>query len=120
VGPTGIQLATTFPDLIDGTIEQSLVCAKVFPASVRYWLSGNNKTCQKPTDTGPQVCGQFSTPEDTCSGWTLGTYDPVIQARYGSTTLAGENWLTVETTMLNLRESCDVATDPILCLAYTP
>ena len=120
VGPTGIQLATTFGDLIDGTIEQSLVCAKVVPASTLYWLTGNATTCAQPIAGGPFFCGQFSSAEETCSGWTLGTYDPIIQARYGSTTLADNRWLTVATTLLNLRESCDVATDPILCLAYTP
>jgi hypothetical protein len=121
VGPTGIQLATTFGDLIDGSIEQSLVCAKVFPAATRYWLTGNGTACAAaPVIGAPPICGQFSSAEETCNGWTLGTYDPLIQARYGSTTLADSRWLTVATPMLNLRESCDIATDPILCLAYTP
>jgi hypothetical protein len=121
VGPTGIQLATTFSDLVDGTIEQSLVCAKVFPAGTKYWLTGNQIGCSL-TGTG-LVCGQpgpgSQVQEETCNGWTLGTYDPLVQARFGSTTVTDDHWLIVASKALNLRESCDVATDPILCLAYT-
>jgi hypothetical protein len=122
VGPTGIQLATSFSDLIDGTIEQSLECAKVFPVGTKAWLTGNDHlNCSKPVAEGPFVCGGFSSPQDTCNGWTFGTYDAIVQARFGSTTLNDGRWLTVATsTAPFLRESCDVATDPILCLAYTP
>lgn len=121
VGPTGIQVATSFADLVDGSIEQSLECAKVFPIGTNSWLTGNRTTCDQPVPGGPYVCGQFSAPEDACNGWTFGTYDPIVQARFGSTTLTDNRWLTVATTTAPfLRESCDVATEPILCLAYTP
>jgi hypothetical protein len=120
VGPTGIELATSFADLVDGSIEQSLECAKVFPVGTTHWLTGNSVTCAQPIANGPYVCGQFGAVEDVCNGWTFGTYDPIVQARYGSTIYADNRWLTVATPTLNLRESCDVATDPILCLAYTP
>jgi hypothetical protein len=66
------------------------------------------------------VCGLYASPEDTCNGWTLSGYDPLVQARFGSTRSNDATWLTLQTTALNLRESCDVATEPTLCLAYTP
>ncbi len=117
VGPTGIQVASSLVDLVDGSIEQSLECAKVFPVGTGSWLSGNTLAC----DAVPPVCGKFETADDTCNGWTLGTYDPITQARFGSTTLTDNRWLTVATRNAPfLRESCDVATDRILCLAYTP
>ncbi|HEX2876622.1 MAG TPA: hypothetical protein VHP33_35470 [Polyangiaceae bacterium] len=117
VGPTGIQVASSLVDLVDGSIEQSLECAKVFPVGTGSWISGNSASC----DAVPPVCGKFETPEDTCNGWTLGTYDPLVQARFGSTTLTDNRWLTVATRNAPfLREACDVATDRTLCLAYTP
>jgi hypothetical protein len=117
VGPTGIQVASSLVDLVDGSIEQSLECAKVFPVGTGSWLSGNTLAC----DAAPSVCGKFETLDDTCNGWTFGTYDPITQARFGSTILTDNRWLTVATRAAPfLRESCDVATDRILCLAYTP
>jgi hypothetical protein len=116
VGPTGIELATSYDDLLDGTIAQSLKCAAVLPPDVKRWLSGSRFAC----NMNPNVCGQFDKPTDTCAGWTLDVYDSDTQARYGKTTTNDATWLSAATSELPfLKVSCDQA-EHVLCLAYTP
>lgn len=128
VGPTGIQIAPSFARLIqEGGIQQSLECAKVFTTGTEFWLSGNGRpqggstSCVPFTVGGtPAVCGWFGGAEDTCNAWTFGTSDTDVQARYGSTIFTDKRFFAFADRPRDRKKTCDIATDPILCLAYTP
>jgi len=119
VGPTGIRIANSFADLIDGQIEQSMVCAGVVADSVKSWLSGSPYAC-KVEPTGQQ-CGQFGGPQLTCEGWTLDdSFGTDVQAQHGLTTSVRAAWFSAAVENLPfLRVSC-AESDNILCIAYTP
>ena len=121
VGPTGIEIATRWADLVDGSIEQSLVCAKVVPDGTDWWLAGNQVSCAFSAGTGITTCGVCGTLLDTCKGWTLGDHDQATFARPGSAVCNDGHFLSAaDTKTAFIRVSCDKASQPSLCLAYTP
>jgi hypothetical protein len=117
VGPTGIQLAPSFSDLIKGPLQQSLACAAVTSASDRTWLTGGS-SCSSIEPVGCFVAGDG---RDNCNGWTVGDYQPEVQARYGYTIFKDLRWAQGDAgTSPFAKIACNAATDNVLCLAYTP
>lgn len=116
VGPTGIQLAPSFAKLIGSPLEQSLACAAVTSASDRTWLTGGSSCTPEPI-----ACFVAGDGKDNCNGWTVGEYQPEIQARYGYTIYRDLRWAQGDSVSSPFAKiACNAATDNILCLAYTP
>jgi len=123
VGPTGIEIASSWKQLLQAGAEQSMICAKVLPSDAFWWLSGSNFNGMMANVGEPALFGQYGGPNETCNGWTSGVSDPVILARPGSAQYAGQLFLNAGTLNAQpfLLVSCDsTAVNPILCLAYTP
>jgi hypothetical protein len=124
VGPTGIEIAPSLTSLIQGTVERSLVCAQVLPSNSEFWLSGSSPIGIPDPITQVYVYGQFSLPDDNCTGWNSGVHDPVIRGRPGSAIYADQRLLCAAQTPTQvsfLYIQCDTTSDsPVLCLAYTP
>lgn len=118
VGPTGIQLAPNFATLIGGVpLDQSLACAAVTSATDRTWLTGG-WTC---TSNPPVTCFLYVDGRDNCNGWTVSTYEPEVQARYGYTIYKDSRWYQGDSfTSPFAKVACNAATDNVLCMAYTP
>jgi hypothetical protein len=118
VGPTGIRLAPNFATLIGGQpLEQSLACAAVTSAVDRTWLTG----AWQCTSVLPIVCFFAPDGRDNCNGWTVGSYEPEVQARYGYTIYKDMRWAQGDSyTQPFAKVACNVATDNVLCMAYTP
>ena len=123
VGPTGIEIAQSWQELVLGHAVNSLICGKVLPSDAFWWLSGSDRLGQKPSLALPDVFGQFAGDPQSCNGWMLGQHDPTVGARPGSAEYATTRLLAAAevATAPFFFVSCD-ATDasPILCLAYTP
>lgn len=123
VGPTGIEIAASWQELILGQAKNSLICGKVLPSDAFWWLGGNSLNGVSPSAALPAVYGQPGGTPETCNGWTLGQHDPLIGARPGSAEYADRRMLAAaETaTMSFFYVACDATeASPILCLAYTP
>jgi hypothetical protein len=120
VGPTGIEVASSFGDLMDQTIEQSLVCAGVFPASLSRWLTGSISS-NATTDIPPNWIMKDSGPINNCTHWTLGEYDTEILARAGSTKYTDKRWYWADyDTRPFTGVACGSDTANVLCLAFNP
>ncbi len=94
-GPNWNVIADDWADLLDGTIDQSLLDAGA-QATTNFWYSGS-------------FSDGAVTPY-TCSGWTDGT--TLFDGRYGSTQLTSGSWIdTGEAT-------CGLNAYHVLCLAW--
>jgi hypothetical protein len=121
VGPTGVEIASSWNQMLLAGAEQSLICAEVVPSDSYWWLSG---ATQVGLLVGTQlVYGQPGSLDETCKGWTFGTADPVTRARPGSTELSGPAMFAAAGPITDkiFFVNCDhTASFPTLCLAYTP
>ncbi len=122
VGPTGIEVAASWSEMLLTGAERSLICAEVLTSDGFWWLSGVNSGAA--LINGQNVYGQPGADADTCKSWTVGTRDPLIRARPGSAEFAGRQMLAAAHTGSEDKTffiDCDhTANFPTLCLAYTP
>lgn len=91
----GVAIADNWSDLLDGTIDQSLVAAGAL-ASGTFWYSGS-------LDNG-------SVATTTCSGWTDGS--TLLGGRYGSSSATDGRWIN------NSDATCGSPMYHVLCLAW--
>ena len=94
-GPNWEVIADDWADLLDGTIDQTLLDAGVQTAT-EFWYSGS-------TTDG-------SASPYTCSGWTDGT--TLFDGRYGRTQLTDGRWISES------EAKCGVNLYHVLCLAW--
>jgi hypothetical protein len=122
VGPTGIELASSYVSLLTVGPKQSLVCGGVFAPDVKTWATGST-TCNGLTDSPPNTCLAASSSNQSqfnCSDWKLGSYDSEIIGRVGYTTFTDKRWIWGDfETRPFAGVSCNVPVH-IMCLAYTP
>lgn len=91
-GHDGVKIADSWADLLDGTIDVSLMDANVHDAS---WYSGSY--------AGGALAAQ------SCQGWTASS---VLQGRYGLGAATDTNWIS------RGDAACGLPTHRILCLAW--
>lgn len=94
-GPNWNVIANDWADLLDGTIDQSLVAAGAQTAT-NFWYTGS---------TSDGAVSPY-----TCSGWTDGM--TLFDGRYGSTQVTDDRWIS------NGEATCGVSSYHVLCLAW--
>lgn len=94
-GPNWNVIADNWADLLDGTIDQSLVAAGAQTAT-NFWYTGS---------TSDGAVSPY-----TCSGWTDGT--TFLDGRYGRTQETDDRWIS------NGEATCGAISYHVLCLAW--
>ncbi len=94
-GPNWSVVADDWADLLDGTIDQTLVDAGVLTAS-NFWYTGSNP--------------DGAVAPYTCSGWTDGA--TFFDGRYGSSQVGDDRWISTG------EATCGLVSYHVLCLAW--
>jgi hypothetical protein len=95
LSPTGVKIADTWADLLDGDIDQSLADAGVL-TTASWWYSGST--------------ADGSLHPNNCVGWTHPNL--LLGGRYGTNQFTDDRWIT------NSDATCGLSNYHVLCVAW--